>query len=98
MVVTHAITVGHAATANMADWEKYRQIFVNKYKSSLPLMEQGILPGQAATGWEVHEVPHNAKIIPPWFLQLRQDWARSIAEGKTPQPQEMHPLAKPMQQ
>jgi len=95
MVITHAITVSHAATANMTDWEKYRQAFVQKYKSALPIIEQGVVAGQSAGGWEVHEVPHNAKIVPPWFLQLRADWAQSIAEGKTPQPQEMHPLAKP---
>jgi len=96
MVITHAITVAHAATANMTEWEKYRQVFVEKYKGALPLMEQGVAPGMTTGGWEVHEVPHNAKVIPPWFLQLRADWARSIAEGKTPQPQEMHPLAKPI--
>lgn len=97
IVVTHAVTVAHAATANMTEFEKYRQLFVEKYKGQLPIMEQGVVPGVSAGTWEVYEVPHNARIIPPWFLQLRADWARELAEGRAAQePLELHPLARPL--
>jgi hypothetical protein len=95
MVVTHAITVAHAATSNMTDWEKYRQLFVQKYQGRLPVMTPDCVPGLSSGGWEVHEVPHVARVIPPWFLQLRADWGQSIATGKTTVPQEVHPIARP---
>jgi hypothetical protein len=96
MVVTHSINVAHAATSNMTDWEKYRQLFVQKYRAVLPLMTKDCVPGTSAPGWHVFDVPANSRVIPPWFLQLRADWARQLAMGQTTAPQEVHPLARPV--
>jgi hypothetical protein len=82
--VTHGILVAHEQKSDMTEWDTYRRLFVQKYRSSLPLKTKDCVPGTPPSNWDVSELPDKAGMLPSWFWELRADWARSAAETTKP--------------